>query len=111
MAAIIQMETEVGTVPGNPLFQMLTGGMNYSTPAPSPAPLPVPQFANPMQKMNFIMQAMTNPAAFVKQQFPDIPNDIQNNSNQVLEYLKQTRGISDQQIQNALSMAQQFMHK
>ena len=61
-------------------------------------------FQNPMQKMQYIMNAMTNPAAFVKQQFPDIPENIQNNPNEILRYLQQTRGISDQQIQQISGM-------
>jgi len=74
----------------NPLYQMFSGGG--------------PQFQNPMQKMNFIMQAMQNPAMFVKRQFPDIPDNISNDPNQILRYIQQTRGISDQQIQQLYSM-------
>lgn len=58
-----------------------------------------PQFANPVQKMQYIMQAMTNPAAFVRQHFPDIPEQIANDPNQILQYLQRTRGISNEQIQ------------
>ena len=61
------------------------------------------QFANPMQKMQYIMQAMRNPAAFVKQNLPDIPDAISNNPNQILQYLQQTRGITNSQIQNLAS--------
>lgn len=61
-------------------------------------------FQNPMQKMQYIMNAMTNPAAFVKQQFPDIPENIQNDPNEILRYLQRTRGISDQQIQQISGM-------
>ena len=57
---------------------------------------------NPMQKMQRVMQAMQNPAAFVKQVFPDIPDNIQNNPNQILQYLQQTRNISDAQIQQTM---------
>lgn len=68
-------------------------------------PLPQPmqqtgmQFQNPIQKAQYILQTLTNPAAFVKQNFPDVPDSIINNPNQVLAYLQQTRGISNQQIQ------------
>lgn len=55
-----------------------------------------------------IMSAMQNPAQFVKQQFPDIPNEIQNNPHQILQYLQQTRGITNQQIQQAQEMATQI---
>jgi uncharacterized protein YneF (UPF0154 family) len=54
------------------------------------------------QKVNQIMQSMQNPAAFVKQQFPDIPDNILNDPNQILQYLKQTRNISDEQIQQMM---------
>lgn len=61
------------------------------------------QFANPMQKMQYMMQAMRNPAAFVKQHFPDIPNEISGNPNQILQYLQQTRGISNADIQQLMN--------
>ena len=61
------------------------------------------QFNNPMQKMMYIMQAMQNPAQFVKQHIPDIPDEIQNNPNQILQYLQKTRGISNQQIQQIMN--------
>lgn len=63
----------------------------------------IPKFNNPIEKMQFLMQAMRNPAAFVKQYLPDIPPQIQNDPNQILSYLQQTRHISNQDIQNLLS--------
>lgn len=82
----------------NPLYQQFMG---LSNPKNSPAGFSGQtfQFQNPVQKMQYIMQAMTNPAAFVKRAFPDIPDGIQNDPNQILNYLQQSRGISDQQIQ------------
>ena len=79
----------------NPLYSQIMGQMNQQASGM--------QFANPMQKLQYMMQAMTNPAAFVKQHFPDIPNEIQNNPNQILQYLQQTRHISNDQIQNLLN--------
>lgn len=66
------------------------------------------QFQNPMQKMQYIMQAMTNPAAFVKKVMPDIPNNIVNDPNQILKYMQQTRGITNEQIQQAANQIPQF---
>lgn len=66
------------------------------------------QFANPMQMATYILQIMRNPAQFVKQQFPDIPDQIMNNPTQILQYLQQTRGISNQQIQQAQQMSAQI---
>ena len=71
----------------NPLYQMFSGMMNN-----------MPQ--NPMQRA---IQAMINPAAFVKQVFPDIPPQIQNDPNQILSYLQQTKNISNSDIQNLVS--------
>lgn len=91
----------------NPLQQMFAQ-MGVQQPAMPSSMMPqMPmgqsgiQFQNPVQKMNYIMQAMRNPAAFVKNMFPDIPNQIMNDGDQVLNYLKQTRGITDQDIQKA----------
>lgn len=86
----------------NPLYQALMGGGGM------PQSATPPLFNNPMQRAAYIMQAMQNPAAFVKQYFPDIPREIENNPGQILSYLQQTRGISDQQIQNAQYMAGQL---
>jgi hypothetical protein len=72
----------------NPLYQQLMGGVGASAPAHSR-----------MQMFNMAMSAMQNPAAFVKQQFPDIPNEIANNPNAILDYLQRTRGIAPAQIQ------------
>jgi hypothetical protein len=63
-----------------------------------------------MQKMMAVMQAMSNPVAFVKQHFPDIPAGIQNDPNQVFQYLQQTRNpVSEQQIQQAQQMTGQII--
>ena len=81
----------------NPLYQQIMQNSNSQN---YPGGFSGVMFQNPMQKMQYVMQAMINPAAFVKQRFPDIPDSIQNDSNQIMNYLKQTRGITDQDIQN-----------
>lgn len=94
----------------NPLYQQLTGrtmpqqAMQVQQPQMSGGPV----FQNPIQKMQYIMQAMTNPAAFVKRAIPDLPEQIANDPNQILRYLQETRGISDQQIQQAAWMIPKF---
>ena len=50
------------------------------------------RFQNPMQQMQYIMNALRNPIAFVSEQFPDVPENIRNNPGAVLNYLSQTRG-------------------
>lgn len=77
----------------NPLFQQLTGGM-------MPQQIPAPSnMMNPLQRINFVRQAMANPALIIKQRFPDIPDQIMNDPGKILNYLQQTRGITDQDIQ------------
>jgi len=44
---------------------------------------------NPMQ---YAMNAMQDPVSFVSEQFPDVPENIRNNPNAVLNYLANTRG-------------------
>lgn len=89
----------------NPLYQSL---MNMGMPVQQPTSFSGMTFQNPMQKMQYIMQAMTNPAAFVRQAIPDIPPEIANNPNQILQYLQKTRGISNEQIQQAAMQIPRF---
>ena len=86
----------------NPLYQQLMGVSQGGAPSFSGG------FQNPIQKMQYIMQAIRNPAAIVRQHFPDIPAEIQNNPSAIMQYLQQTRGISNQQIQQAQQMADQI---
>lgn len=97
----------------NPYFEAMQRGAPIggpSTPAQS-APAPAPgRFSNPLQRMQFIMLALTNPAAFVQQEFPDVPANIRNNPAQVLQYLQQSRGQGlTNDIPRARQMAEQMM--
>ena len=85
----------------NAWYDRINGMMPQSNPYQPqvPAYSGGPTFQNPMQKMQYIMQAMTNPAAFVKQHFPDIPDNILNDPNQVGPYIQQRLGVSNQQLQ------------
>lgn len=86
----------------NPLYQMMNGSMPMAQPM-------MPQ--NPMQRMSFLMQAMKNAPQFVKQAFPDIPDDISNNPGQILQYLQQTRGITNQQVQQMMNQIPQLQQR
>ena len=95
----------------NPLYQQLFGGGAPYQGAPSNFP-PVYRAPrqNPMQFVANLMKAMIDPAAFVRQNFPDIPANIQNDPNQVFNYLQQTRPqVSSQQIQEAQQTAGQIV--
>ena len=87
----------------NPLYQMIMGGGMQQ---PMQQNMGMPQPTQPMNNFSRIamaMQAMQNPVAFVKKAFPDIPPEIENNPNQILGYLQQTRGIANQDIQNLMN--------
>ena len=79
----------------NPLYNMLMGQQNNMSAGP--------QFVNPMQKMQYILQAMRNPAAFVKQHLPNIPEDAYKDpsGNGVLQYMMNNMGVTQQDISNA----------
>ncbi len=82
----------------NPFYQSVMGNVMPQQPVMQTPQKP----QNPMQMMQMVMQAMQNPAGFVKQMFPDIPDSIQNDPNQIFQYLNQTRGqVSQQQINQA----------
>ena len=82
----------------NPLYNMLMG---------SNAP-PQQGLINPIQRANAIYQAMRNPAAFVQQALPDLPPEIANDPNRILQWLQQTRGISNEQIQQVARQIPRF---
>lgn len=84
----------------NPLYNM-----QMQNPYNRPAAY---QPTNPMQKMNQVMQAMRNPIPVIMQAFPDIPAYAQNNPNQILQYLQQTRHISNEEIQNLMNQIPKF---
>lgn len=62
----------------------------------------------PINKAAQVMQAMRNPMGVIMQAFPDIPSYMQNNPGQMLQYLKQTRNISDEQIQNIMNQIPRY---
>ncbi len=96
----------------HPLQQMLTqmGGQAVQQPQTQPMISGIPQFANPMQKMNYLMQAMRNPAAFVKQHIPNIPDEVLRDptGNSTLQYMQQNMGVTQQDIMNAQAQLPQM---
>ena len=70
----------------------------------------IPQFMNPIQKVGYILQAMQNPAQFVRQHLTGIPEQAFNDptGNQVLQYMQQNMGVTQQDIQNAASQIPQM---
>lgn len=85
---------------GKSIFQSLSPAPNAQ---PQTQQMPgAGQFLTPYQRMQQVMSAMQNPAAFLKQRFPDIPDEIMYDPNRIMQYLQQTRGITDQEIQQVM---------
>lgn len=80
----------------------------YNAYMSNPINRPAASNLNPMQRMGQVMQAMRNPIPIIKQAFPDIPAYMQNDPNQILSYLKQTRNISNEQIQNIMNQMPKY---
>lgn len=92
----------------NPLYQQIMGGgMPMQAPQMNPM-MSGMRFANPIQKMNYIMQAMQNPVAFVRQNIPNLPQEISNDPNRILQYMQQNMGVTQQDIQNAQAQIPMF---
>lgn len=90
----------------NPLFNMLMGGQS-GIPQMQPAqPQQMP--VTPVSRANAIYQAMMNPSAFVRQAIPDLPPEIANDPNQILQYLQQTGRVTPQQIQQVANSIPRF---
>lgn len=98
----------------NPLYEKLYGGargQNTSLPRmmnPDPNMANGRAFATPVQKMSMMLQAMRNPAQFVRNAIPDLPAEIANDPNRILQYLQQTRGITNEQIQQIAGQIPRF---
>lgn len=87
----------------NPLYNMLFGRPAQQSPQPmQQAPM------NPFQRANAIMQAMRDPSTFVRQMIPDLPQEIANDPNKILQYLQETRGITNEQIQQIAGSIPRF---
>lgn len=86
----------------HPLQQMIAQMSGQAPMQPQQMVSGIPQFQNPIQKMNYIMQAMRNPAAFVKQHIPNMPDEVlaDPTGNAALQYMQQNMGVSQQDIMN-----------
>lgn len=62
------------------------------------------QNLNPMQKTQYVVQALSNPVAFVQQMMPNLPPAISNDPNRILQYMQQSGMVTPQQVQEAASV-------
>lgn len=103
---------------GHPLQKMLAqqmaGQMPQQVPAMQQRPMisGIPQFASPMQRMGYIMQAMRNPAQFVREHVSGIPESAFSDptGNSVLNFMQQNMGVTRQDIMNAENQMQQMQN-
>ena len=92
----------------NPLFHMLMGNQSGMPQMQPTQPQQMPMDNTPVSTANAIYQAMRNPAAFVRQAIPDLPPQIANDPNQILQYLQQTGRVTPQQIQQVANSIPRF---
>ena len=63
---------------------------------------------NPMNLMSMLQQLKANPMQMLMQRRMNIPQNIANDPNAILNHLLQTGQISQQQVNQAYQMAQQY---
>ena len=63
---------------------------------------------NPMNLMGMLQQLKANPMQMLMQRRMNIPQNIANDPNAILNHLLQTGQISQQQVNQAYQMAQQY---
>jgi len=85
----------------NPWYGRINGQATQM-PQQQRAPMPAPQM-NKQNLMGAIANAMQNPQAFAMQAFSDVPRELWNNPAQALQYIQQTRNLSQADIQNMIS--------
>lgn len=90
----------------NPWYDRVNGA-----PAPQPrpqAPVINPEAMGAAQNAMQLFQTIRNPVAAaqaeLRRRMPGIPNEIMNNPMQILEYMKQQMGMTNEDIQQAASM-------
>lgn len=93
----------------NPLFQALMGscglqGRNGGQPAAPVMGVPFGAVHGVMQRARQIAQSFQNPQQIVQQFFPDAPEEMRNDPEQLVGWLQQTGKVNPQMIQMARSM-------
>lgn len=63
---------------------------------------------NPMNLMSMLQQFKANPMQMLMQRRMNVPQNIVNDPNAILNHLLQTGQISQQQVNQAYQMAQQY---
>ena len=81
----------------NPWYDRING---QGTPAMNPYQYPAVPQTNPLQVVGEVANAMRNPMAFAMNAFRDVPPELWNNPAQALQYIQQTRGISDADLRS-----------
>ena len=86
----------------NPWYNAVNGIQGQ--PMQSPPMYQQPQApANPFQLAGEIANAMRNPVGFAMNAFRDVPRELWNDPAKALQYIQQTRNISQADIQNMIN--------
>lgn len=81
----------------NPWYDRING---QGMPTPNPYPYQAVPQMNPLQVVGEVANAMRNPMAFAMNAFRDVPPELWSNPAQALQYIQQTRGLSDADLRN-----------
>lgn len=84
----------------NPWYDKVNGRGSV-VPAPFQQQTPMAPM-NPMGLMNQISQAMQNPQSYAMQAFRDVPQELWNYPANALQYIMQTRGLTQADVQNMI---------
>jgi hypothetical protein len=63
---------------------------------------------NPMEMMNMVNMLRQNPMQFLMQRGFNVPGNLANNPNQIIQHLMNTGQISQDQYNRAMQMARNF---
>lgn len=85
----------------NPWYDVVNGRQVGRT--PQQAYPQMPASGNPMGLASELAAAMRNPIAFAMNAFRDVPQELWNDPARALQYIQQTRNISQADIQNLIN--------
>lgn len=63
---------------------------------------------NPMEMMNMVNTLRSNPMQFLQRRGFNVPQNVANDPNQIIQYLMNSGQVSQSQYDNARQMAQTF---
>jgi len=94
----------------NPLFKALTGGFTGQQAGMAQQTQTIPggpfgAVQNVLQRARQLASGLQNPQQMIQQFMPDVPAEIRNDPEQIIQWMQQTGRVNPQMIQMARQMA------